>query len=210
MNKLMVSLLIFSLISCVQQVDPIDENAEPAKLNQILVSEIKTDRAQISWSQDVAGTGYVEYGFTTSYGSISPMQKSNLLDHTIQLANLSADTVYHYKIVSVDKNLNRVLSGDMTFKTAKVEATPAPTPTPSPTPSPVKEAKAPSLIKAVLSGDNYILTLSQAADSLTPAGGYDTFINNQDQNDNASFSGLTRTISGLDKTKEQCLSLIHI
>ena len=62
---------------------------------------------------------------------------------------------------------------------------------------------APVLESVVLSGSDYILTFSQPTGTLDPAGGYDTYINGVDQNDNANYAGFTRTITGLDTTKAQ-------
>lgn len=64
--------------------------------------------------------------------------------------------------------------------------------------NPVEENQpaAPILQSAVLSGSDYVLTFSQPG--LQPDGGWDTFIDDVDQNDRDSHSGLTRTITGLN------------
>ena len=66
---------------------------------------------------------------------------------------------------------------------------------------------APFLTSAVRSGQNYILTFEQPAGTLAPDGGYDTYINGVDQNDNTQHSGFTRAIIGLSIAMEQCFFL---
>jgi len=66
---------------------------------------------------------------------------------------------------------------------------------------------APVLDSVVLSGNDYILSFSQPDGTGVPIGGYDTFINDVDQSDNASHIGFTRTITGLDTSIEQRFKL---
>lgn len=68
-------------------------------------------------------------------------------------------------------------------------------------------AKAP-IIKAVSKiGSNYVLVFEKAESMLDPAGGYDTVINSDDKNDNASYSGFSRTFTGLNESIQQCFIL---
>jgi len=66
---------------------------------------------------------------------------------------------------------------------------------------------APVLDSAVLNGANYVLNFSLPTYALTPIGGYDTFIDDVDQNDRDSYSGFTRTISGLDVEEDHTFKL---
>lgn len=70
------------------------------------------------------------------------------------------------------------------------------------------EPKAPILNSAVLSGSNYIISFTLPSGGLgAPQGGYDTHINNVDQNDRDAHSGFTRTIANLNTTQRQCFKL---
>lgn len=57
---------------------------------------------------------------------------------------------------------------------------------------------------------NYVISFSQPSGIEAPAGGYDTWINGTDLGDSSSHSGLSRTISGLTSSIEQCFRLESI
>lgn len=65
----------------------------------------------------------------------------------------------------------------------------------------------PVLVSAILSGDDYVLTFELDSGSLEPQGGFDTIINEVDQNDNATATNFTRTITGLDTTINQTFQI---
>ncbi|MAX71652.1 MAG: hypothetical protein CMC76_11255 [Flavobacteriaceae bacterium] len=65
----------------------------------------------------------------------------------------------------------------------------------------------PVLVSAILSGDDYILTFELDTGSLEPQGGFDTIINEVDQNDNATATNYTRTITGLDTSINQTFQI---
>ena len=66
---------------------------------------------------------------------------------------------------------------------------------------------APVLTSVVRDGENYILSFVHTEDSITPTGGYNTLVNNQEQNDNIEHSGYIRTIQGLNNSELQCFKL---
>ncbi|MCT4629162.1 Ig-like domain-containing protein [Winogradskyella sp.] len=65
----------------------------------------------------------------------------------------------------------------------------------------------PVLVSAILSGDDYILTFELDTGSLEPQGGFDTIINEVDQNDNATATNYTRIITGLDTSINQTFQI---
>jgi hypothetical protein len=94
----------------------------------ITVTGIDTSHATVSWKTNGNANSTVEYGPTTSYGSLSTngiMTK----DHTISLVNLLPGTVYHFQVISADPDGNHSVSADLTFTT---NALPAPTTAPTP------------------------------------------------------------------------------
>lgn len=82
---------------------------------------------------------------------------------------------------------------------------PDPEPEPQPEPQPTAQPAAPVLISADRVGNNYILIIKQPDGTLIPDGGYDTFINNEDQNENTPNT--TRTLTGLDVYEKQCFKV---
>lgn len=68
-------------------------------------------------------------------------------------------------------------------------------------------AKAPILKSVRYNGSEYVLAFENAEGADSPAGGFDTIINGKDQSDNASYSGLTRSIAGLDKEQINCFQI---
>jgi uncharacterized protein (TIGR03790 family) len=66
---------------------------------------------------DVA-TFKVEYGLTSSYGSIIDYNEVYSIERKIVLNNLSPNTSYHYRVSAKDPVGNTVTSGDNTFKTS--------------------------------------------------------------------------------------------
>ncbi len=63
----------------------------------------------------------VEYGTTANYGMSSSLDSSLALTHSATLAGLAPDTVYHYRVRSVDAAGNSATSADATFTTGSVQ-----------------------------------------------------------------------------------------
>ena len=72
--------------------------------------------ATISWNVDRPATGVIEYGTTTAYGSSTTTETSLLTYHVQTITGLSAGTVYHYNIVSIDSE-GTPASAQGTFET---------------------------------------------------------------------------------------------
>jgi hypothetical protein len=91
----------------------------PLVTYNISVTGIDWYNATVTWKTNDNANSTVEYGTTTSYGSLITdvvMAK----DHTISLNNLSPGTVYHYLVISVDLAGNRAASSDSTFTTTAI------------------------------------------------------------------------------------------
>jgi len=87
-------------------------------LSDVKVSEITTNSTKISWSLNDYATGQIEYGETTNYGLFNVKETSFKYNtHTQPLHNLKPNTTYHYRIISEDKDGNKVVSEDYAFKT---------------------------------------------------------------------------------------------
>lgn len=68
----------------------------------------------------------------------------------------------------------------------------------------IPKAVAPVLSSAVFNNERFELLIMQPAGSLLPAGGYNTIINDVNQNDYAKFNGYTRLFDNLNKYVDQC------
>lgn len=84
----------------------------------VSAGNIHTGTAGISWSTSEAADSRVEYGTTTSYGATTPVDAALVNQHALNLAGLTGDTLYHYRVHSVDAAGNETVSGDFTFHTA--------------------------------------------------------------------------------------------
>jgi len=94
-----------------------DDVTGPA-IGDVRSENVRTTTAGISWSTDEAATTQVEYGTTTSYGSTTPLDSSLVNQHAVPLTGLTENTLYHYRVRSVDPAGNETISGDHTFQTA--------------------------------------------------------------------------------------------
>ncbi|MBN1664483.1 MAG: fibronectin type III domain-containing protein [Deltaproteobacteria bacterium] len=88
----------------------------PPAISNIAVTEITENSARISWQTDQITSGIVEYGTTTAYGNIATSSPDGAT-HSVVLANLTAATTYHFRIVASSQNGTTASSAGNTFKT---------------------------------------------------------------------------------------------
>ena len=88
----------------------------PPVISNVQATAITASGATITWTTDEASNSVVEYGLTTSYGS-STSNATNVTNHSITLSGLSATTLYHYRVKSVDVAGNTATSMDHSFQT---------------------------------------------------------------------------------------------
>lgn len=80
-------------------------------------SNVLTDKtATVTWVTNQPASTQVEYGVTTSYGSSTTLDTAKVTSHTVSLSSLTANTLYHYRVLSSNDN-GDVVSGDYTFTT---------------------------------------------------------------------------------------------
>ncbi|GEM_PF-702512 len=84
-------------------------------LSGVTVSTITKNAATISWNVDKPTNATVEYGITTSYGTVVS-DNSSTTTHTINLVGLTEATLYHFRAKSADVN-GIGMSDDFTFST---------------------------------------------------------------------------------------------
>lgn len=95
----------------------------PPVITSVGSSSVTSISAVIAWTTDGAADSVVDYGTTTAYG-FSVTNSSMLLAHSITLASLNPNTVYHYRVHSTDAAGNTATSGDFTLTTAIADTTP--------------------------------------------------------------------------------------
>src|SRR5206468_2367825 len=71
----------------------------------------------ISWTTNEASDSQVEYGTSTAYGSLTPLNSSMVTSHSEALSGLLAGTLYHYRVKSKDASGNQAVSADFTVLT---------------------------------------------------------------------------------------------
>jgi len=89
----------------------------PPVLSEIITSGITQAGATISWNTDEAADGQVDYGTSAAYGNTKAVVTMGT-SHVLQLTNLAADTLYHFRVKSRDAAGNLAVSGDYTFTTS--------------------------------------------------------------------------------------------
>jgi hypothetical protein len=73
--------------------------------------------ATITWTTDELSTSQVQYGTSTSYAGLTPLNSNLATNHSVTLNALTASTVYHYRVISTNASGGRTISGDLTFAT---------------------------------------------------------------------------------------------
>ncbi len=73
--------------------------------------------AQVTWTTDEQADSSVAYGPTAAYENGSVSNPSQVINHTINLANLTPETTYHYQITSADAFANSTETIDAVFMT---------------------------------------------------------------------------------------------
>ena len=83
--------------------------------------------ATITWTTNEAATSQVEYGLTTSYGSITAIDQTLVTAHSVTITGLTPNTTYNWRVRSKDAAGNEAISANSTLKTAAASDTTAPT-----------------------------------------------------------------------------------
>ncbi|MCX6835090.1 MAG: fibronectin type III domain-containing protein, partial [candidate division Zixibacteria bacterium] len=73
--------------------------------------------SNVYWTTNEPATSQVEYGLSQAYGTFSSLDATLVTDHAVTLTGLTADTVYHYRVISRDALNNEAISSDYTFRT---------------------------------------------------------------------------------------------
>jgi hypothetical protein len=92
-------------------------------ISAVSASSISSSSATISWTTNQAGDSQVEYGVTTSYGSTSAVNSSQVQQHVVLLTGLTPNTTYNFRVRSKNGAGSLSVSGNYTFKTGAASGT---------------------------------------------------------------------------------------
>jgi len=84
-------------------------------ISNVVVTNITSNNATITWTTDEPADGQVEWGLTTAYGSESMLVTTLDTTHSVTLTGLIENTSYHFRIKSKDSAGNLVTGTDATF-----------------------------------------------------------------------------------------------
>lgn len=104
---------------------PPPTDTTPPSISSVVVRDITASSASIAWTTDEASTTQVEYGTTTAYGTLTPLDTRLVTGHSVALSGLQASTVYHYRVRSSDAAGNLAASADFVFTTSASAPGPA-------------------------------------------------------------------------------------
>jgi len=93
-------------------------------ISNVATSAVTGVSATATWTTDELSTSQVEYGLTTAYGSTASLGTIMATTHGVTLPGLTANTTYHYRVISKDAAGNTATSGDFTFTTTGSTPTP--------------------------------------------------------------------------------------
>ena len=93
------------------------DDTSPPQLTNVVVSDITSISARISWSTNEPARSEVTYGLTTNYDQKSDGGEDVVTEHSVVLQNLLANRTYNLKAVSTDGSDNTGRSNNITFKT---------------------------------------------------------------------------------------------
>ena len=99
----------------------------PLSISGTSAGSVTTTGAAISWQTNAPATSQVEYGATTTYGTMSALDNAMVSAHQESLTSLKAGTLYHYRVHSNDATSGSAVSNDATFTTLSAPDTTPPT-----------------------------------------------------------------------------------
>ncbi|MGH8246589.1 MAG: GDSL-type esterase/lipase family protein, partial [Gammaproteobacteria bacterium] len=95
----------------------------PPVISAVTVSNVTDTTATITWTTDEPATSQVEYGPTTNYGWLRPIDPTLVTSHSVTLVGLSPGVLYHFRVFSRDGPGNTATSSDSTFTTTTSSST---------------------------------------------------------------------------------------
>jgi hypothetical protein len=95
----------------------------PPQIANVRVEGITQTSATVLWETDELSDSFVEFGLSSSYG-LSSADRTFTMHHSILMQGLSADKLYHFRVMSADSSGNTGVGTNQTFRTAKTPEQP--------------------------------------------------------------------------------------
>src|SRR5215212_9202002 len=83
----------------------------------VTASPVTSSQATINWTTDLLSDSLVEYGPTTSYGSMTTRNATLVAAHAMTIAGLLNSQIYHFRVRSREAGGIEGVSRDYTFTT---------------------------------------------------------------------------------------------
>ncbi|HYK90654.1 MAG TPA: fibronectin type III domain-containing protein, partial [Acidobacteriota bacterium] len=90
----------------------------PPVISSVTATGITASTAVVGWTTNEASDSQVEYGPTTSYGTLTTLNSTLVTSHSQSLSGLLPGALYNFRVRSRDSAGNLALSGNYTFTTA--------------------------------------------------------------------------------------------
>ncbi|TSC84058.1 MAG: Uncharacterized protein G01um101413_861 [Parcubacteria group bacterium Gr01-1014_13] len=94
---------------------------EPPDITPPIISNVQVatgiTTSSIKWNTNELSDSQINYGLTSAYGT-NYFDSAGTLAHSALLSNLTANTLYHFQIISTDSSGNSRNTSDSTFTTA--------------------------------------------------------------------------------------------
>ncbi|MDD5688205.1 MAG: carbohydrate-binding protein [Elusimicrobia bacterium] len=111
----------FNYISIIR----LTNDTTPPVVSAVAPANISGSGVVLTWTTNEPANSKIEYGLTTSYGSATLVADTGgVYSHSVTLNGLTENTVYHYRMVSVDMNGNTTTTGDYSFTTGATDPNP--------------------------------------------------------------------------------------
>lgn len=95
----------------------------PPIISAIQSTGVGNTSATITWTTNEASNSQIEYGLTTTYGSLTILNSSLVTAHSQALSGLITNTLYHFRVKSSDASANLATSLDNSFTTTNTTIT---------------------------------------------------------------------------------------
>jgi phosphodiesterase/alkaline phosphatase D-like protein len=87
----------------------------PPVITKVAASTKPNHTATVTWTTNEPATSQVQYGTSTSYGTLTPRDASLVTNHSVQFSPPQRRVLYHYRVISTDAAGNTAVSPDFTF-----------------------------------------------------------------------------------------------
>ncbi len=96
---------------------PSSTSGQQPVISNVSVQNITHNSATIVWTTDISASGQVQYGTTTAYGTVSPLDSVLSTSHSITITGLQSGLTYHFSVLAGTSSGGSSVSPDFNFTT---------------------------------------------------------------------------------------------